>query len=293
MGILGSVMGILGSVMGILGSVMGILVSGIGNLVSGIGNLVRAIGNLAGVMGNLAGMMGNIVGVMGNLAGVMRNFVGMMGNLIRNGVARWHNIDNLWVLGDIRRTDTSKVGECRVDLLLGFAPGMNTGGDLLSELGRWAEAAGITVGVALGDREPSVQALRNQLRAWSRDNWRGGNGRAGRVGRAWRRIGHAISCRTRWAHGSGSDPCGSHHGSRVSRAVGDCGRTRRNGDLFGAPNRRSGPGLRGHHGNGDCGCLMLPNRRRRMSWLGMGIPVSRGRLSGCRLSRSRLRMSIP
>lgn len=94
---------------------------------------------------------------------------------------------------------------------------MNTGLDLLSELRRRAEASGITVGVTLGDGEPSVQALGDKLRAWSRDNWRTGTGdsgagRTGRVGRALRSIGYTISWARR-AHGSRGNICGSEHGS--------------------------------------------------------------------------------
>jgi hypothetical protein len=74
-----------------------------------------------------------------------------LGNLGRGSAARRHDIDDLWVLGDIRRADTSKIGKGRIDFLLGSAPRVNAGRHLLGELGRGAEAGGITVGIALRD----------------------------------------------------------------------------------------------------------------------------------------------
>lgn len=75
------------------------------------------------------------------------------------------DIDDSRVLGNIGSANASKVRKCRINFLLGAAPGIDTGLNLVREFGRWTEASCVAVGIALGNREPCVQALGHQLRA--------------------------------------------------------------------------------------------------------------------------------
>lgn len=47
----------------------------------------------------------------------------------------WNNTYDSGVLGNVRGADSGKVGQCRVSLLLGAAPGMYASVELVGKLG--------------------------------------------------------------------------------------------------------------------------------------------------------------
>lgn len=72
------------------------------------------------------------------------------------------------VLGNIGGANASEVTERRLQFLIRGAPGVDAGLDLVCELGGWAEACSVAVGLTLGDGEPCVHALRDHLGTGSR-----------------------------------------------------------------------------------------------------------------------------
>lgn len=72
------------------------------------------------------------------------------GGASAEGDRSWDDRHDAWVLRYIGSADTGEIRQSSLDFGLGSSPGLYTGNDLLSEIIRWAVAADIAVGAALG-----------------------------------------------------------------------------------------------------------------------------------------------
>jgi hypothetical protein len=102
---------------------------------------------------------------------------------LRSGVRRsagCSDIYNSRVLRHEGGADASEESKGGIFLLLGGAPGPNAPANFVRELGRWAEACGVAVGVALWNGEPCVETLGYHIGAGRSDSrWAGhGGGRS-------------------------------------------------------------------------------------------------------------------
>jgi hypothetical protein len=131
--------------------------------------------------------------------------------------------DNAWVTRNIGGANTGEVRERGLDLFLGRTPCLNAANDLVRELVRGAEAAGLGIRIALGQkREPGVDTLGHRVGAWGLGSRSGRRGCRRRCGMS--RVNRGNACRSL---GHGRD--GSQNGRRRGTTSGDGTRDRASG----------------------------------------------------------------